>query len=396
MSERLPPEGSVTIDLSRKKKRRQWTAPARVFAPYTSVLYISFQQLKKSRLAKAGALVFALLSMIAIFADLVAGDLPIACRMHGQLYLLPAVTRPATLEGYDNLKIARDLGAGEWAIYPLMKYGPRTEAEKLVPPLTSGHLLGTDARGRDVFARILHGTRTALTVGMMAVLAFVGIGIVLGALAGFYGGLLDATVARIIETLTAFPTIILVLVVQAILPRASMYTLLLAIGLTRWTEVARLVRAEVLHVNAQEYVMAARALGASPGRVLRRHVLPNAVAPALVAATFGVASVVLIEASLDFLRVGVPPESASWGEILSGAREVPGAWWLLVFPGTMIFLTVASLNLVGEALRDALDPRLRDAPHRAALVGTAEAAETAARASQLPPTAATFDEGTHT
>ena len=151
----------------------------------------------------------------------------------------------------------------------------------------------------------------------------------------------------------------LVLVVQALVAHPSVATLLAAIGLTRWPEVARLVRAEVLLVSSQDYVVAARALGAGPWRILRRHVVPNAFAPILVAATFGVASVVLVEASLDFLRAGIPAANASWGETLSETREHIGAWWLLVFPGLAVFVTVLALNLVGEALRDALDPRLR-------------------------------------
>jgi peptide/nickel transport system permease protein len=169
-----------------------------------------------------------------------------------------------------------------------------------------------------------------------------------------------------------------------------MLTFMLANGLTRWPEVARLVRAEVILVSSQDYVIAARALGASPFRVLRRHVVPNAFAPILVAATFGLASVVLVETALDFLRVGIPPSAASWGETLSETREHLGAWWLLVFPGLAVFVTVMALNLAGEALRDALDPRLR-----AALGGMAEGAP-GPTSEPIPPTSAALDETTHT
>jgi len=374
MSDRrgFSPEPSITLDLSRRKSRSAAIARGAQerIEPYASALRISIDQLGKNRLARAGSLVLACIVLTAVFADLFASQLPIMCKLHGTVYVLPNVVRPAALAGYDCARVADEAEAGDWSVSPLVKFGPqqthaRGHADVLVPPMHGGHPLGTDAHGRDVFARLVHGTRTVLGIGAIAVFAFAGIGILLGSLAGFFGGMLDAIVARVIETLTSFPTLIFVLVVQAVLPNPTTLTLLVAIGLTRWTEVARLVRAEVLLVSAQDYVTAARALGASPGRVLRRHVMPNAVAPALVAATFGIASVILIEAALDFLRVGVPDTASSWGETLSEARDQPGAWWLLAFPGALVFVTVAALNLVGEALRDALDPRLRDGAYGA-------------------------------
>jgi peptide/nickel transport system permease protein len=325
---------------------------------------IALRELRRSHLGFVGAVVMACLAMIAIFADLLASDLPIACRIHQTTYVLPNLTHPHVLAAYDCARIEDELEEGDWSVYPLVPFGPtqtsaRGRIEALVPPFHGGHPLGTDDRGRDVFARLVHGARTSLTVSLIAVMAFIGIGATLGALAGFYGRMVDSIVSRLVETLTAFPTLVLVLVVQALLPHPSMGTMLLAIGLTRWTEVARLVRAEVLLVTSQDYALAARALGARPLRVLSRHVLPNALAPVLVAATFGVASVVLIEASLTFLRVGVPPPTPSWGEMLSEARDQAASWWLLLLPGFAVFVTVIALNLVGEALRDALDPRQR-------------------------------------
>jgi peptide/nickel transport system permease protein len=332
-------------------------------APPPETSRAAFAALRRDRAAVVGALVLALLAFVAAFADLLASDLPVVARVQGTTHLFPCITRPAELAGWDNARIAREAAPGDFAIYPVVPYGPTqtpsSEATVLARPSLAQHPLGTDRYGRDVFARVVHGARTTLTVALAAVAAFVFVGAVLGAFAGFFGGVLDAFVARLIEVISAFPTLILVLVVQAVIPHPTVLSLLAALALTRWPEVARLVRAEVILAKAQDYVLAARALGASPWRVLTRHVAPNARVPTLVAGTFGIAQVVLIEAALDFLRVGLPAPIASWGEILSELREHAGAWWLLVFPGLAVFGTVVALNLVGEALRDALDPRLR-------------------------------------
>jgi len=314
-------------------------------------------------LARLARLALTAIVLVAVFADFLASDLPLACHVQGHTYLFPNITRPAALASESCARLREHAGPGDWSIDPWVRSGPRagtslTGAPRVAPPWTvAGHPLGTDERGRDVFARLVHGARTSLGVGLLAALVFVGLGACLGGLAGFYGGVTDAAVGRLIETLTPFPTLILVLVVQALLPHPSIESMLLAIGLTRWTEVARVVRAEVLLVTSQDYVLAARALGVRPLRVLVRHIAPNAAAPVLVTAAFGIAQVVLIESSLEFLRVGVA-SSVSWGEMLSEARGQPGAYWLLVFPGLAIFTVVAALNLLGEAWRDALDPRL--------------------------------------
>jgi peptide/nickel transport system permease protein len=373
----IPPDGSVTINLSRRKPRRSSAAAAadvadevvraslvearRAAAPYVTMTRLALAQLARSRLARLGGLFLAVLVAVAALADLLASDLPIVCRWHGAAYVLPNVTHPAALGALDCEQMRSERQAGDWMVEPLVAHGPTktNDASVLLPPFSGGHPFGTDALGRDVFARTVHGGRTALGLGFGAAAVLVIIGVTLGALAGFAGGALDTIVTRTVESLTAIPTLVLVLIVGAMVPHPTTQTLLWTIALTRWTDLARLVRAEVLLTIGADYVMAARALGASSGRVLRRHVLPNAMGPALVAAAFGVASVILIEAAVDFLRVGPPDTMASWGESLGEARGHPGAWWLVFFPGTALLATLVALNLIGEAARDALDPRLR-------------------------------------
>jgi peptide/nickel transport system permease protein len=323
---------------------------------------IALSTLGRNRLARAGTLVLACLALVAIFADVLASDLPLVGRWRGVVYVLPAITHPDALAEVDISTMRRDAGPGDWLVAPLVPYGPADaagEAAELMPPLSTGHPLGTDVIGRDVFARIVHGARTALVHGLLASLVLVLIGVTLGGLSGFLGGTIDSLVSRGVEALTAIPTLVLVLVVIATVPHATTATLLWTIALTRWTELSRLVRAEVLLSLGTDYVTAARALGASPLRVLWRHVMPNAVGPALVAAAFGIASVVLLEAAVDFLHVGAPDTMASWGEAMGEARSHPEAWWLVAFPGAALLSALVALHLVGDAARDAMDPRLR-------------------------------------
>ena len=340
-----------------------------VSRPKTTVTS-AFTRLQHERVPFTALVVLSCFVLLAVFAELFAARLPIACKLHGSFYVLPTITHPPSLAGYDCQRVEAELDEGDWAVYPLVRFGPtQTGAggviHVLASPGSEGHPLGTDDRGRDVFARTLYGVRTSLTVSLLAVLGFVGLGSILGALAGFYGRAIDGVVSRAVEAISAFPTLLLVLVVQALLPKPTLATMLFAIAISRWPEVTRLVRAEVLSVTANDYVTAARALGASPWRVLWKHVLPNTKGAMVVATTFGVAQVALIEASLSFLRVGVPQSTASLGETLSEVRDHPEAWWLFVVPGFTVFLLVATLNLVGEALRDFLDPRERGFPAKA-------------------------------
>lgn len=231
----------------------------------------------------------------------------------------------------------------------------------VLSPPSETHLLGTDELGRDVFSRIIWGSRVSLKVGFVAVGIAIIIGIVIGALAGFYGGKIDAVLMRFVDIMLAFPTFFLILAVIAIL-EPSIFTIMVVIGITSWMDVARLVRAEFLTLKERDFVGAARALGVTDARLIFRHILPNALSPVFVAATFGVAGAILIESGLSFLGLGVQPPDPSWGNILTAGKDnIEVAWWLSLYPGLAILITVLSYNLVGEGLRDALDPRLWEA-----------------------------------
>lgn len=242
----------------------------------------------------------------------------------------------------------------------LTPYSPTAyDLDQILFPPSWAHPFGTDEEGRDLLSRLIFGSRISLSVGFIAVVLYVSIGVILGAVAGYYGGLVDSVISRAIEIMICFPTFFLILAVLAFVG-PSLYNIMAVIGLTSWPGIARLVRGEFLKLRSQDFVTAGRVIGASTSRLIFRHILPNSLAPVLVSATFGVASAILVESGLSFLGFGVQPPTPSWGEALSQSRDFMDiAWWLALFPGFAIFLTITAYNLVGEGLRDAIDPRMK-------------------------------------
>ena len=298
-----------------------------------SIKKIFWNRFKKNKLAAVGGVVVIVLFLIAVFAPLVAP--------------------------YDPNEIDRN---------------------QILESPSSRHFFGTDDLGRDVLSRMIYGSKISLAVGFVAIGIATLIGIIIGAFSGYYGGWIDKVMMRFIDIMLSIPTFFLILAVIAfidpnlwyeILPSRlswileqviidpNILNIMIIIGLTSWMGVARLVRAEFLSLKEREFVLAAKALGANDLRIIFRHIMVNSMSPVFVSAVLGVASAILIESSLSFLGLGVQPPTPSWGNILSlGKANIEIAWWLSVFPGIAILITVLSYNLVGEGLRDALDPRL--------------------------------------
>ena len=282
-----------------------------------NILHIIFRRFSRNRLSLAALMVVIAIISIALFAAVIAPRDPMAIDVHN-----------------------------------------------VISPPSVTHPFGTDELGRDVLSRMIWGSRVSLKVGFVAVGLAIIVGTLIGSIAGFYGGKVDAILMRFVDIMLAFPTFFLILAVIAIL-EPSIYTIMAVIGFTGWMDVARLVRAEFLTLKERDFVVAARALGAGNPRMIFRHILPNALSPVFVAATFGVAGAILIESGLSFLGLGVQPPNPSWGNILtSGKDNIEVAWWLSLFPGLAILITVLCYNLVGEGLRDALDPRLWESEGR--------------------------------
>ena len=333
-------------------------------------LSLVVRQFRRNRMAVAGLVMVVLMFAVALGSDFIANDRPLVMRYDGSTYF-PILRGYGVSLGltqwqvqFQNVRFKEfaqsNFDDNDWVVFPPVRYSPgETDLLSTIRPPSRDHLLGTDDIGRDVASRMIHGSRVSLSVGFVAVSIYVLIGLFVGALAGYYGGLIDVIASRLIEIMLTIPAFFLIITAVAFLG-PSIFNIMVVIGLTGWPMVARLTRGEFLKSKCLDYVVASEALGASDVRIIVRHVLPNSLAPVSVAATFGVASAILIESTLSFLGFGVGPSTPSWGSILNGARIVlPGGWWLTLFPGLAIFLTVTSYNLIGEGLRDAADPRLK-------------------------------------
>lgn len=245
------------------------------------------------------------------------------------------------------------------APYDPVEQGDRVE-ERLLPP-SSTHLLGTDRFARDVFSRIIYGSRISLLVGFLAMSIAVTIGTIVGAVAGFYGGWVDSLIMRFVDMMLSFPTLVLIITVIALWREQSIWIIITVIGLMSWMGVARLVRAQFIALKEREFFQAAQALGAGNSRLIFRHLLPNSMTPIIISATLRVGNTILLEASLSYLGLGVQPPTPSWGNIVFDTKgNLFTEWWMPLAAGLAIVITVVGYNLVGDGLRDALDPRLRE------------------------------------
>jgi len=331
------------------------------------------RQFKKNRFGILSMYVVLSIAFVAVFADFIANEKPVIASYKGTtiLPIFKSYFVSMSLSKWDNGMANLDWKnvQYDWSVFPIVPYSMESVDETantgsltLRKP-SSKHWLGADDLGRDILAGLIHGSRYALSIGFVAMSIALAIGIILGAIAGYFGGWVDIVISRLIEIILSLPTFFVVITLVALLQDrfldGRLWLIMAIIGLTSWSNIARLVRGEVLRVRTMEYITASQALGYSNMRIIFLHVLPNSLAPVLVSAAFGVASAVLIESSLSFLGFGVPPTVITWGSMLFRAGNSTAAWWVGVFPGLMIFITVSAYNLIGDALRDATDPRLR-------------------------------------
>ncbi|MDP6776380.1 MAG: ABC transporter permease [Candidatus Latescibacteria bacterium] len=335
-------------------------------APRAGMSYrgLVWRQFRKNRLAVASLTAICLLALVAISADLLAGNKPYYMVYKGETYF-PAFRQYAVYLGLtdwpDVLRRRRNFKRlkADRAIFPPIPYAPDEIhlGDKYEPP-GANHLLGTDRLGRDVLAGLIHASRYSLTIGLVSVGISLTIGVTLGSLAGYFGGWVDIVLSRFFELWAAIPSFFLIITSAAFFP-PSLFFIMVIIGFTGWVGIARLTRAQFLQVRSYDFVSAASSLGYSSTRIMFVHILPNAIAPVLIPAAFGVAGAILAESGLSFLGIGVPAEAITWGSLLAGARSNASAWWLVVVPGAAIFSTVTAYNLLGDGLRDALDPKMK-------------------------------------
>ena len=303
-------------------------------------------RLRRSVRVRIGAFLLMVIVLPALFADLLASAAPLVARGPEGLSLLPGIMAPERFAGKTPEAIAARY---EWAVWAPVRYGPDT------PAGNEAHPLGADGTGRDVAARLIHGARIALGLAAVALVWAVTFGVALGALAGFLGGFWDEMLSRPIELVEAIPTVVVVAVARAVAPEAGALALVLAIAAARWAEVARLVRAEVVRATTEDFVVAARAIGCGPWRILRRHILPRAGRPVVVSAMFGLVSVVILEVGLSFLGLGV---EGSWGVMIADGLAPSTPLAVPVTATVALFTTVLASYLLADAVAEALDARV--------------------------------------
>jgi peptide/nickel transport system permease protein len=322
-----------------------------------------WKQFRRNRIALAGFYVVCVLLFTAVFGDFLANDKPYYLSYRGKSYfpILRSYLVGARIGNWppELLNVNFKKLEGAEAIFPPVPYRP-TNIDLLAPYETPSHThwFGTDRLGRDIMAGMIHGSRVSLSIGFVAVGIAVIIGVILGAIAGYFGSWVDLAISRLFEIMMSIPTFFLLITIAALLP-PSIFLTMAIIGATSWVGIARFTRNEFLKIRNLDYVTAAVALGVSDRKVMFQHILPNAMAPVIVSVVLGIAGAILIESSLSFLGIGVPAELVTWGSILHEASSATFAWWLAVFPGAAIFITVLAYYLVGEGLREVLDPRLR-------------------------------------
>ena len=325
---------------------------------------ITRREFRKNRPALFSFYLLVGMTIIALSADLLAGNKPYYMVYEGETYY-PAFRQYGVhiglLEWPQELRTRKNFKRYAYtdAIFPIIPYAPdEILLSKKYRSPGAEHIFGTDRLGRDVLSGLIHGTRYSLTIGLVAVGISLVIGLGLGAMAGYIGGWVDLFLSRIFELWAAIPPFFLIITAAAFFP-PSLFWIMIIIGFTGWVGIARLTRSQFLQGRSFDYISAARALGCSNMRIMVIHILPNVIAPVLIPAAFGVAGAILAESGLSFLGIGVPAEVITWGSLLAGARSNIAAWWLVIVPGFAIFITVTLYNLLGDGLRDALDPRQR-------------------------------------
>ena len=329
-----------------------------------------WRRFRKRRQGKAGLAVLIVLLLIVLLRPVLASPLPVLCKYDGQWHFpglvevvrsVPLVLRvvgPSRPFGLPSFDARAAVEKSTFAIDALIPYDPLAYSDAVLEPPSRAHWLGTDDVGRDVAARLIHGAGISLGVGFGAMGIAAVVGLLVGAWAGYARGWIDAVICRVIEAVMCFPAFFLILSVLVWVDEPGIGHVIIVIGVTGWTPIARLTRGEILRLRDSEFAVASRALGATPRRVVFRHLLPNALAPAVVTITFGIAHVVLLEAGLSWLGFGSPPPSPSWGNMLRSAYDHMLTAPHLVYPPCIaIFVTVLTYNWIGDALRDAVDPR---------------------------------------